>query len=465
MARVLVVDPDEKSATRFTEDLERAGHVAVRALDGRSAFEFLDSELFDLVFVALELPSQTGIDFVKEALSRSGDLPVIVTSTKPSVTDAVAAIRAGAADFLVNPSTAEEIAYVAGKAVAAAPASKPPFLPVSSGGLLGETEMMQQLRAGIGRAASGESTVLIRGESGTGKELVARAVHAQSTRRDGPLIKIDCGALPDTLLESELFGYEKGAFTGATTRKPGRIELAAGGSLFLDEIGEISPAIQAKFLRLLQDRTFERLGSRQTLRIDARFLLATHRDLETMVSNGSFRQDLFYRINVLPLWVPPLRSRRDDIPLLAREFCAKFAALNGRDRLALSPDALRLLRAQRWPGNVRQLENFVERLVVFTEGPSIEERDVERELIQKPHFTTQSADTGLAQLPAAVQTSVAATPAMSHAIRSAERAALEAALAHCGGDRVVAARVLGISRSTLYNKLKEFGLTRSKSQP
>ena len=460
MARALVVDPDATMAARFSRALELAGHFTTLVSDGRAALESLDSEHFDLVFMELELPDQSGIDVLKEAQTRVPDLPVVVVAAEPAVSEAVGAMRAGASDFVLKPSSDEEIAYVVSK-VLASPASKPPFLQASGNGLLGESNGMQELRKALGKAAAGDATVLVRGESGTGKELVAQALHEQSARRGGPLVKIDCGSLPDTLLESELFGYEKGAFTGANARKPGRIDLAAGGTVFLDEVGEISPSMQVKFLRLLQDRAFERLGGRQTHRIDVRFVLATHRDLEAMVQNGSFRQDLFYRINVLPLWLPPLRTRRGDIPLLANEFCTKFAALNGRERLTLTPGAIRLLRAQRWPGNVRQLENFVERLVVFCDGPTIDEQAVERELIQKPRFVTQSADTGLV----GVQIPTTTAPSMSDAIRFAERSALEAALKNCGGDRAVAARVLGISRSTLYGKIKEYGIGRSKTSP
>jgi two-component system, NtrC family, response regulator AtoC len=458
MARALVVDPDATMAARFARALELAGHLTTLVGDGRAALECLDSDHFDLMFVELELPGQSGIDVLKEAQTRAPDLPVVIVAAEPAVTEAVGAMRAGASDFVLKPSSDEEIAYVVSKALASR-ASKPPFLSASGKGLLGESDSMQQVRTALGKAASGDATVLIRGESGTGKELVAQALHEQSARRAGPLVKIDCGSLPDTLLESELFGYEKGAFTGATARKPGRIDLAASGTVFLDEIGEVSPAMQVKLLRLLQDRAFERLGGRQTHQIDVRFVLATHRDLEAMVQNGSFRQDLFYRINVLPLWLPPLRSRRGDIPLLANEFCARFAALNGRERLVLTPGAIRLLRAQRWPGNVRQLENFVERLVVFSDGPTIDEQAVERELIQRPRFVTQSADTGLVGAPIPTPSA----PAMSDAVRVAERSALEAALKHCGGDRAVAARVLGISRSTLYSKVKEYGIGRSKT--
>jgi two-component system response regulator AtoC len=382
---------------------------------------------------------------------------VVIVAGSDTTANANEVLRVDVADSLTTPLVPEEVSFVIGKVLsAAAPvAAKPPRSPSRVSALLGETEPMKKLRDLIQKTAAGNSTTLVRGETGTGKELVARAVHAQSARRDRPFVKIDCASLPDTLLESELFGYEKGAFTGAVARKPGRIELAEGGTLFLDEIGEISPAIQAKLLRLLQDREFERLGSRQSQRIDVRFVLATHRDLETMVENGSFRSDLFHRLNVVTLWLPPLRARRDDVPLLAREFTDRACAAADKLPLGLSDDAMRLLRSQRWPGNVRQLENFIERLVVLSDGQTLTANDVERELVQKPEFLTQRTETRGSVTdvdPGAIPEELAET------VRRAERAALVSALKRTDGNRTVAARVLGVSRATLYNKLKELGI-------
>src|ERR1700687_1658062 len=224
---------------------------------------------------------------------------------------------------------------------------------------------MHEVIEPIRRASGGNATVLIRGESGTGKELAARMIHRQSARATGPLIKVQCAALPESLLESELFGYEKGAFTGAACRKPGRVELAQGGTLFLDEIGDLTPMVQVKLLRLLQDREFEPLGGTRSRQADVRFIAATHRDLEAMMAKGEFREDLFYRLNVIPIWLPPLRARPEDAGLLARHFCAVFSAHHQKPETSLDPTALGALRAQKWPGNVRQLQNFIERLVIF----------------------------------------------------------------------------------------------------
>jgi two-component system response regulator AtoC len=321
--------------------------------------------------------------------------------------------------------------------------------------LLGDSKVLHKVREVLRRAAAGHATVLIRGESGTGKELVARAVHAESPRAERPFVKIDCTSLPDALLESELFGYERGAFTGADARKQGRVELADGGTLFLDEVGELGMPVQAKLLRLLQDREIERLGGTRTLSMDVRVVAATHRDLETMVARGQFRQDLFYRLNVVPLWLPPLRARRADIELLARHFVATFAAAND-EPITIDDEALRLLRRQRWPGNVRQLQNMIERLVVLATGPTIDKAAVSAELSQRVRFETQPNTTQADITKSAERDAVVPLDAEVHA---SERRALRRALEHARGNRAQAARLLGISRSTFYAKLAEHGLS------
>jgi two-component system response regulator AtoC len=314
----------------------------------------------------------------------------------------------------------------------------------------------------VTRAASaGIATVLIRGESGTGKELLARSVHERSPRAAGPFVKVHCAALPEQLLESELFGYEKGAFTGANQRKLGRVELAQGGTLFLDEIGDISPATQVKLLRIIQDREFERLGGTETLKADVRFVTATHRNLEEMVRRGEFREDLYYRLNVVQLVAPPLRDRREDIPSLVVNFCASVSVANGRGNVSIDDEGVALMKRYDWPGNVRQLQNFIERLVVLAESDTIEVGVVRRELSQlnmavhrEPSsvHTTSVGQIGEISFGASVI-------GLEVAVRKAEKRALEKALKKSSGNRTVAARILGVSRRTLYNKLQEHGLT------
>ena len=473
MAHVLIVDAEADAGRTLADTLSREGHASRQVVSATQALRELETDLYDLVIAELCLGDEPGVWLLGQTAERWPELPVVMAAAQSTLAEAVAALRSGAVDFLVKPYTDDETRYVVNKALtgAALRAAAPPLPrgPGRGSKLLGESAEMKQVRELVRRAAAGNATVLIRGESGTGKELVARAVHEASSRRSKPFVKIDCTSLPDALLESELFGYERGAFTGAVSRKPGRVELAEGGTLFLDEIGELSPVMQAKLLRLLQDREFEKLGGKQTLSIDARFILATHRDLETMVANGTFRQDLFYRLNVVPLWMPPLRARRADIELLAREFCARFATENGKSKLTLAPSALKFMRSQRWPGNVRQLENLVERLVVLNDGPVIELPDVEREFAQKPRFVTQRSGTTHSGVSNVVErptetVSITAEPPQQllEAVRNAEKQALLAALKRSGGNRSVAARVLGVSRATLYNKLKELGIEASE---
>lgn len=321
--------------------------------------------------------------------------------------------------------------------------------------LLGDTKGMRHLRATILQVASSPSTVLVRGETGTGKELVARAIHLASSHASGPLVKVHCAALPETLLESELFGYEAGAFTGAARRTPGRVERAAAGSLFLDEVGEIPLPMQAKLLRLLQDREYERLGSSDTKRTDARFVAATHRDLERMIAHGDFREDLMYRLNVVTLWVPPLRARRDDIPLLATRLCQQHAARQGKD-VRLSDGAVAALRVKRWPGNVRELNNLMERVVTLAAGGELGSSDVER-ADEQIEFKTETAPHP-GSVPATPEPTDPSSLRLDDRLREAERKALLTALERASGNRSAAAKLLGISRGTLYNKLAEHGL-------
>jgi len=458
MAKVLIVGPDRPIPDPLYDVLVSLGRAPARVATVAQALETLEQDLYELLVVDWQASYAAGLELVRELGKRWAELPIIVVGGGTTVAETVEMIRAGASDFLVQRFDADEVAYVTNKAlVGAAPrASEPPRRSArSESSLMGNALPMRELRETIRRAASATATVLIRGESGTGKELAARAVHDESPRRLKPFVKVDCTSLPENLLESELFGYEKGAFTGAVSAKPGRVELADGGTLFLDEIGDISPALQAKLLRLLQERQFDRIGSKRPTRVDVRFLLATHRDLDTMVENKEFRADLFHRINVVQLWLPPLRSRRDDIELLVVHFLAEFAKVNGRSHLTIEPEAQKLLRKQRWPGNVRQLENFVERLVVLADGNAIHVAQIERLLVQRPSFVTQSTTTASE---APVQVSPPADSALEKAVRAAEAETLLRTLQRTHGNRSAAARVLGVSRQTLYNKLKILGI-------
>ena len=375
----------------------------------------------------------------------------------------------GAADFVQKPFDREEILYSLRKALAgAATARAAPPSPQESPALVGSSREMADCLALLARAAKSGATVLLRGESGTGKDLAAREIHKQSVRKSGPFVKVHCGALPDNLLESELFGYEKGAFTGASQRKPGRVELAQGGTLFLDEIGDITPAMQVKLLRVLQEREYERLGGTATLKADVRFIAATHKDLEAMVAKGDFREDLFYRLNVVPVWMPSLRSRRGDIPELSRHLADTIAQTHGH-AVALDDGAIAALSAESWPGNVRQLQNFIERLVVLADGPKVTAADVARELGRRPLSDGQPAQAPaapaiLAAPPPVVddgsssRSAGGSGPTLDDRRRVAEKEAILTALQQAGNNRTLAARLLGISRRTLYTKLEEHGI-------
>ncbi len=452
--RLLIASADDANASVLEALLFEQRAVGQRVTSPEAAFEALDAGSFDVLiadatFTALSIA----------ALSERGhELPLIALVDGQRPAEGAAAVRAGASDFLRKPIERDEVEYVLSKALKSGTPrdDEPPRSRVLSPGgeLIGKSEPMLELQRTLRRAANGIATVLVRGESGTGKELVARLVHESSPRRAGPYVKVHCAALPDQLLESELFGYERGAFTGATARKPGRVELAEGGTLFLDEIGDISPATQVKLLRVLQDRKYERLGGTETLSADVRFVTATHRDLEALVREGKFREDLFYRLNVVALWVPPLRARKADVETLALHFCERVAAANGRRVPAFDADALSLLVGEAWPGNVRQLQNVVERLVVLSSGPRIAAADVKRELSQRPGALAFAVSSGFAPQVDAEQTAME----LQQAIRKAERRAIDRAMASANGDKNLAARLLGISRRSLYYKLEEHGL-------
>ncbi|HVU03727.1 MAG TPA: sigma-54 dependent transcriptional regulator [Polyangiaceae bacterium] len=380
------------------------------------------------------------------------EIPVVIVG----VGDGGPALRAGAADFLSAEASPEELCRAVTRLLAVEDPAPEPKVTTDSG-LLGTSKAMAAVLDVVRRVAIGNATVLVRGESGTGKELVARKIHAGSPRASGPFVKVHCAGIPESLLESELFGYERGAFTGATTRKPGRVELAEGGTLFLDEIGDVSAAVQVKLLRLLQDREYERLGGTQTLRADVRFVAATHRDLEHMTKKGEFREDLFYRLNVVPVWLPPLRARREDVPLLAERFCETFGRAHGKPNAKLTPGAVTALSAERWPGNVRQLQNFVERLVVLSEHGMVTEADVTRELAPPPTYQTAKNEPEAPPV-ATIGTLAGTVVPLDTAVRAAEKGAIERALRHAKGNRAVAARLLGIGRATLYKKLAEHGI-------
>jgi two-component system, NtrC family, response regulator AtoC len=451
---VLLVDDDPAVGKVLAALLRQEGIESHEVDCGAAALAALELQPFDVVIADLRMPNMDGLELLSKIIERWPDQAFVMLTAHGTLAAAVEAMKLGAQDFLVKPFDGDQVVAVVRRAltVAKRDAHAIPAVTPTPAGLLGTSPAMREVLTLVERAARTSSTVLIRGESGTGKELAARAIHDLSTRSSGPFIKFNCAALPDALLESELFGYEKGAFTGATARKPGRVELAHGGTLFLDEIGDMSPNTQVKLLRVLQEREFERLGGTQLIKVDVRFVAATHRDLEESMRRREFREDLFYRLNVLPIRMPALRERPEDVELLAKHFCEVHAIANGRSGVIIDRAALVALDAEPWPGNVRQLQNFVERLIVMSDGPRIGEADVVREFARERSFASQSIVNESDRIPQNLA-------AIELHRRESERQALLSALTHARNNRTVAARILGISRRTLYNRLQDHGMS------
>ena len=380
MGAILVVDDEAKILNALAAALRGDGHEVVATTSPREALRLLGQRWFDLLVVDNLMPELSGLDLIRETTaSPTGERPQIVMMTAhATVESAIEAMKLGAFDYLQKPFEIDELLVVAGRAIDHQRLRTQHRYLISERdadfnhyGLVGRSRRMQEVIQTSQVVAQSRSTVLITGETGTGKEMVARAIHYHSAQRELPLIKVNCAAIPETLLESELFGHVRGAFTGATSSKRGKFALADGGTIFLDEIGTMSPALQAKLLRVLQEREFEPLGSERTQKVDVRVVAATNRELRQMVADGRFQEDLFYRLNVIPIHIPPLRERRDDIPVLVEHFVQKHAQRAGKRIDGIGPGVMEVLQASDWPGNVRELENTMERAVVLAPGPII----------------------------------------------------------------------------------------------
>ncbi len=442
MSKVLVVDDEPAMVKVLSGFLAQERIPCASASSGEEALRVLHGQDVAVIVTDLKMPGMDGLQLLERALAVDPSLQVILITAHGTAEVGHRAWEMGAAGYVRKPFDRDEILFEVRRALDRREAGGE--VAETPGEMVGQSAGMKEVYALVARVAPTSSTVLIRGESGTGKELVARAVHDQSRRKGKPFIKVICAALPETLIESELFGYEKGAFTGAAASKPGRFELAEGGTIFLDEIGDLTPATQVKLLRVLQDREFERLGGTQTLRADVRVLAATHQDLEALVKAGKFREDLFYRIHVVPVRVPPLRERRDDIPLLCDHFLGRFRKEHGKPSVGLDAKAVQALAAYDWPGNVRELQNVIERLVVLNQSGLILDRDV------LPCLGTRSGSTVTAGASGAL--------ALEESVAGAEKAAILSALEASDGNRTHAAKALGISRRTLHNKLRQYGI-------
>jgi len=445
---ILLADDEEKILTPLRRALEREGYDVVATTSGREARRFLNERIFDVLVVDNVMPDLSGLDLIREATTSvpEGDRPQIVMMTAhATVESAIAAMKLGALDYLQKPFEVDELMVVVEHAVEHQRLRTQHRYLISEReeefdhyGIVGRSRVIQDVIRQAERVAESKSTVLVMGETGTGKELLARAIHDRSSQRNMPLIKVNCAAIPDTLLESELFGHVRGAFTGANTSKKGKFALADGGTIFLDEIGTMSPSLQAKLLRVLQEREFEPLGAERSQKVDVRVIAATNRDIKRLVEDGRFLEDLYYRLNVIPLVLPPLRERREDVPVLVEHFLRKHAQRSGRHVTEIRDDARQRLMAYDWPGNVRELENTIERAVVLSGGPVIEADDI--------------------TMPGIAGTSSAGLPSLQ--LRSnvewAERQSVQQALVRAGGVKKDAAALLGISQRALSYYLAKY---------
>jgi len=444
--RILIVEDEEKLRRVVELQLASAGFQVLKAGTAEEGLRLADRA--DLIVTDLRLPGMDGLEMIQRIRRLDAQIPVIVMTAFGTVENAVEAMKAGALDFLPKPFSMDHLMAVVSKSLEMRSLrDENRKLREELGhryafkNIIGRSDAMQEIFATIERVAPTQATVLIAGESGTGKDLIARAIHHHSPRRDRPFVKINCTTIPENLMESELFGYEKGAFTGAASPKPGKFEQADTGTVFLDEIGDVPPNVQVKLLRVLQEREFERLGSNKVRQIDVRVIAATNADLRAALEHGEFREDLYYRLNVVPIDMPPLRQRREDIPALAEHFLHRYAPELNPNVTAISDEAAGVLRAHHWPGNVRELENVIERSLVLSAGQRLEAADIKLDGDLRPQ--TQSAGS---VLPDGVS------------LQEHEQQLIRAALAKANGNKSQAARMLGLTRNALRYRLSQMGI-------
>ncbi len=448
MANILLVDDDRNHSTVLKGLLQREGHDILTASNVDSALRTIEQHDFDLVITDLKMPVKNGMDLLVLSRKRKPALPVIMITAHGDIETAVAAMKLGAYDFITKPLDEHELFNAVHKALGESDKNREmvsAYFDGDSGSfpeVIGKSQSIELVLETMRRIAPSDATVLICGETGVGKELVAKNIHLASGRRDKPFVKVNCAAIPETLIESELFGYERGAFTGAVTSKPGRFELAHEGTIFLDEIGDMPLQLQSRLLCVLQDRSFERVGGVKTIKVDVRILAATNRDLQEDIQAGKFRADLFYRLNVVPIRVPPLRERREDIAPLLNHFLKIIASQCGKRVARVLPEVETAFTRYDWPGNIRELENTVARIVLMSDGEAIGLELLPNEL----------------RGPAASSSCPSFKETLGDIVSISEKQLLLDALNKAGQNRTKAAEVLGISRRTLQNKIKEYGL-------
>jgi two-component system NtrC family response regulator len=453
METLLVVDDEKNYLLVLKELLSDEGYEVLTAQSGANALAILKETELDLILTDMKMPGMSGLELLEKLKQKDPQLPVVMMTAFGTVEKAVEAMKKGAFDYISKPFDNENLKKTVATALNMwrvikenrflSQELKAKFGPSD---LIGNSLAIQQVRELIQKVAVTKATVLVTGESGTGKELVARAIHAHSPRRDKPLISVNCSALAETLLESELFGHERGSFTGATSQRKGRFEIADGGTLFLDEVGEMAPSVQVTLLRVLQNREFERVGGNKTIKVDVRLIAASNRDLKEEIPRGAFREDLYYRLNVVHIEVPPLRDRRDDLPLLIRYFLERFSKELNKETPTLSPEAMTVIMDYPWPGNIRELENMLERAVILASGPLIRAEDLP---IQSQGHKNQdwSADQ---VIPSGLT--------LNEVLEMVEKKMILNALAKTGHVQSHAADLLGIARNLLFYKIKKFNL-------
>jgi two-component system response regulator HydG len=449
--KILVVDDEQSHRTMLKAVLTREGYTVSEADDGTSAIKAVEAEPFDLILMDVRMTDMDGIQALEEIRKISPSVPVIMMTAYASVKTAVEALKAGAHDYLTKPLDIDELKILIRKALEHYHLQTENILlrerladRFDFSRIIGTSRRMRELFETLSLVAPSDATVLIYGESGTGKELVANAIHQNSPRAQKPFVKVSCAALPETLLESELFGHERGAFTGAFTRRIGRFQVADGGTLLLDEVNTMTLSTQVKLLRVLQEREFEPLGSTRTIRVDIRLIASTNKDLESEVKEGRFREDLFYRLNVVPVLLPPLRERKEDIPLLAEHFFTRLQEKNRRAIKGFLPKTIDMMLRWDWPGNVRELENVVERAVLLCRSDYISPEDLPGSM---QGLSGPDEAQSLMHVPSGMT------------MREVEKQVIIQTLDEVKGSRTQAAKTLGLSRKTLQNKLKEYGIT------
>src|SRR5271169_953428 len=447
---ILVVEDEPKMRRLLELQLAEEGFHARTAADAETGLQLLGKEPFDVIVTDFKLPGMSGLDFLHAVKRVNADLPVVMMTAFGTVESAVDAMKAGPSDYVLKPFSLAELVLVIRKELASHQLRQENRdLREALGqryeykNIVARSDKMQAVLALVERVAPTNATVLIGGESGVGKDLVARAIHEHSQRSAGPFIKINSTAIPETLLESELFGYEKGAFSGAMSTKPGKFELADKGTLFLDEIGDVPAAIQVKLLRVLQDREFERLGGTKTLKVDVRLVAATNRDLRAALEEGTFREDLYYRLNVVAIDIPPLREHKEDIPALANYFLERYAKESGKTITGITPEAMKRLMDYHWPGNIRELQNIIERGVALSTAATIDAADI---YLDDPAKRSHAPGSSPYVLPSGVT------------LEQWEDETIREALRHANGNKSQAARALGLSRNALRYRLSKLGV-------